>query len=133
MMPSYSGLYDGIHGTPHSLVSSTMQIGQFRTQIARLLRSRTYSRGSFAGLMLALSGAAAGGAALVQHKRVKSSQNLSQNDQGGLRVIETFDDVNRVTTAADETLLEAAYNLASNPSSYPVDRGGNGGGGKLGR
>lgn len=129
-MPAYSGLFDGHHGTPHALL--TNKTGNAETMLARLFAGRGYDRAKLRELMIELTGAAAGQAALVQRKRVQAEANLSQNVQGGLRTIETFDVVNRVTASADETNIEAALALSSQPSSYPADASGNGGGGKLG-
>lgn len=129
-MPNYSGLFDGQHGTPHSLLSN--KTGNAETQIARVVAKRGYGRAALRELMIELTGAAAGAAALVQRKRVLAEANLSENVQGGVRTIETKDIINRVTASADETNIEAALDLSSQPGTYVDDDGGNGGGGKLG-
>lgn len=131
-MTSYSGLYDGQHGEPHALLSSTVKKGNAETQLARVLSRRNYGRGKLRELMLTLTGAAAGATAAQSHSRVQAAQNLSENVQGGARTIETFESVNRATTSADETAIEAALAQTSQPTTYVADASGNGGGGKLG-
>ena len=72
------------------------------------------------GLMLALNGAATGGTATVQEKRVAhSTTNL-----GGVRSIETFTYVNRATTAADETAGDKVLNEDSRITT-PTNKAGN--------
>lgn len=62
--------------------------------------SRAFRRmNSRRGLMVALNGAATGGTATVQEKRVQHDRDML----GGVRPIETFTYVNRATNAADET------------------------------
>jgi hypothetical protein len=50
---------------------------------------------------------------------------------GGLQVIETVPVLNRVTTAADVTGINALLDRTVFPNPYPSDLGGSGGGGKL--
>lgn len=69
--------------------------------VTRLYRHMKYRR----ALGLALNGAAVGGAALAQEKRVAPSTI----EQGGVRAIETRDIVNRVTTAADKTAQDQMF------------------------
>lgn len=69
--------------------------------VTRLYRHMKLRR----GLGLALNGAAVGGAALVQEKRVAASAT----EQGQIRPIEVRDIVNRVTTAADKTAQDTQF------------------------
>lgn len=100
--------------------------------IARLL-----ARGGFRGMrrvMLVLTGAAAGSAASETHARVAAQTPFNIGSMGGARTIETVTDNSGNTTAAQETYIEnniLNMRYAANPTSYPVDAGGNGGGGKL--
>lgn len=66
--------------------------------ITRKFRRMKFRR----ALGLALNGAAVGGAALYQEKRVAPSTT----EQGQIRPIETRDYVNRVTAAADKTAMD---------------------------
>lgn len=82
-----------------------------------------------------LLGAAVGAAATETHSRIVAPAGLTQAASfGGARQIESVTDVNRVTTAADLTyvqgVVDRVYN--ANPTSYPTDLSGNGGGGKEG-
>lgn len=129
-MAGYSGLFNGVYGGDYAVLPNAT--GNVQTDLARVMSKKAYGRGAYRGLMLALVGAAAGEAALVTHKRVQAQRDLYENVQGGLRPIETFTEIDRDTTADDITAVEAALSLSSQPTTYPVDRSGNGGGGKLG-
>ena len=88
-------------------------------------------------VMRSLMGVAPGASATESYTRVGTAQqeNITGIGPGGLRTMETATANSGVTTAAQETYIEnlivdARYN--QNPSSYPVDLAGAGGGGKLG-
>lgn len=130
-MPSYSGLYDGVHGSPHSLLADTVKIGNAQTQVARLLSKRPYGRATLRELMLTLNGAAAGSAAAASHKRVKWTPDQEGVTGGGAVQTETFTAVGRVTTSDDKTDIDRMLALSSQPTSYVADLSGVGGGGKL--
>lgn len=129
-MPGYSGLYNGVYGVDYGVLPNTVGNGQ--EQIARSVARRLYGRAALRGLLRALNGAAVGGTASENHARVQAQRDLDNNVQGGKRVIETFVDINRATTAADVTMISNMLTQKSQPNSYPVDRSGNGGGSKLG-
>ena len=131
-MPSYSGLYDGVHGSPHSLLSDTVKIGNAETQVARLLSKRPYGRAKLRELMLTLNGAVAGSAASASHKRVKWTPDRTGVTGGGAIATETFTAVGRNTTADDKSDIDRMLSLASQPTTYVADSSGVGGGGKLG-
>lgn len=131
-MASYSGLYDGVHGSPHALLADTVAIGNNATQLARVLARRPYGRGKLRELMLTLNGAAAGSSAVDTHKRVDWTPELDGVAGGGLVTIETFTNVSRVTTADDKSDIDRALALTSRPTTYVTERSGNSGGGKLG-
>lgn len=131
-MAAYSGLFDGVHGEPHALLSSSVKKGNAETMLARVFGKRAYGRAKLRELMVELTGAAAGQAALASHKRVAWTPELEGITGGGLVAIETYESVDRVTAAGDETIIEAALQLSSQPTTYVDDESGNGGGGKLG-
>jgi hypothetical protein len=130
-MPSYSGLYNGVHGEDHELLSQSVAKGNAQVALSRVFANRLYGRASTRALLKALIGAAAGGSASSTHQRVQANADQENNVQGGLRTIETFTAVNRVTTATDETMFENALDQSSKPT-YVDDEAGVGGGGKLG-
>lgn len=72
-----------------------------------------------AALMKALNGAAAGGTAAISRKRVVASTT----EQGGVRPMETFYDVNRATTAADETAIDTVLTPTSRIAT-PTNKAG---------
>jgi len=83
-------------------------------------------------LLLTLTGSAVGGSAVENFTRVKADQSLYQPTQfGGVVPVETVAQMNRVTTAADVTNINALLNR-SPVLTFPADVSGNGGGSKLG-
>ena len=89
----------------------------FRTPGGRVLRR----------LFKTLLGVAPGALAQEYRTRIQARQGSF----GGTQLIEQVPYVNRNTTAADVTGLNALLDRIVHPSPYPVDVGGNGGGGKL--
>ena len=130
-MPSYSGLFNGVYGEDHELLSQSVAKGNSQAALSKLFANRLYGRAATRELLITLIGAAAGGTAATSHKRVQANADQENNVQGGLRTIETFEAVNRVTTAADEAMFEAALEQSTKPT-YVDDESGVGGGGKLG-
>lgn len=86
------------------------------------------ANGAVKRLLIAVIGAAAGGAALENYSRVQAVQALNSiTTQGGLVPIEVVAQINRVTTAGDVTNLKAAF--ARTPAiTYVADVSGNGSG-----
>lgn len=93
------------------------------------------SKAGFRGMrrvLRTLNGAAPGVTASDSYARVQGS--VPFDSPSGLRPIETVTTVNAATTAAQQSYIEqrmvdALFN--PNPSSYPLDASGNGGGGKV--
>lgn len=137
---SYSGLYDRWYGQPYSpLGTNTNEVNATeRLAVARVLRSK--GGRAFARLMYALTGAGAGATATEAAASLAASAGIAGgvNDplsQGGKRTVAATNLVNRVTTAADIALVQDTLTKAFGPtvnSGYPVDKSGNGGGGKVG-
>lgn len=130
-MPSYSGLYDGVYGTPHSKLDQSIAKGNDVVSLARITANKLYGRASTRALIIALLGAATGQTASASHTRVKANADRENNVQGGLRDLETFVAINRVTTSDDVDQYEEAFELDPQPT-YVSDKSGVGGGGKLG-
>lgn len=140
-MPSYSGLYNNQYndgqtaigvGLPTSVVVDTNERNsRLRTDMGQVFRRRAGR--IMAQLIIQLTGSAPGNIATVTHRRVAapvSAGNPMSN--GGRQTIETQTLLNRATTAADETRIDSDFSMMFGPSTYPVDRSGNGGGGKAG-
>jgi hypothetical protein len=128
-MPSYSGLFDGVHGEAHSLL--TNKTGNDLTMLARLFKGSKRQRDARAAVMTALLGASVGETASASVKQVDHTVDPVSPVNGGLRTINTVELVNRATTSADLTAIEGALELSSQPTTYATDLSGNGGGGKL--
>lgn len=131
-MASYSGLWNNEFGENYSLLSQSVAKGNDNTALSKLFANRTYGRAAMREIIKSLVDGAVGDNATATHKRVAAARILEENVQGGVRTIETFTAINRNTTAADEAEVLAAIEQKSRPTSYPVDRSGNGGGNKLG-
>lgn len=125
-MAAWQGLFDNVYGVTHAL---QVDINPLRRKLTRVLKRKSMK--VLNELMQEVNGAAVGDAALAEHVRVKGIAVL-QNDVGGVRPIETVDLLDRVTATADTTMIAALLTETRNPSTYPTDPSGNGGGGKLG-
>lgn len=130
-MPGWSGFWDNEGGAPYASLGSTANKEDAYDKLAVLLANRIYSHGALREIIYSLVGGNVGDPASATHKRVQAAQDLNANVQGGARVIEGYLDINRVTTAADVTRVQAALRQSTKPT-YPVDKAGNGGGGKGG-
>ena len=98
--------------------------------ISRLLRQNRQR--VIRELLLTLIGAAAGDTALETRTQIKAKQAMNDPAMfGGIVELETVDLVNRATTAADITNLNAMISRTPVPT-YVADVSGVGGGGKLG-
>lgn len=125
-MTAFSGLFDGVHGTPHVLDET--EPGEKR--LSHIMREQGMR--AIKELMLTVNGVAVGQAALAQNTRAAAFNTVgAAPGGGGARTIETVDIVNRVTVAADTTRIADMLNEVFVPGTYPADASGNGGGGKL--
>lgn len=136
-MATYNGLMDTVYGdmattgsgVPTSIVFNDGTFSQNALQHLSKF-GRTRAGRTIAKTLIALTGSAAGNASLNTSKRVVAATPFTMGN-GGLVTLEDNDAINRNTTAADVTLLDAALAREFVPASYPVDLSGNGGGGKL--
>ncbi len=122
-MPAWSGLWDGIYGAPYAPINQRMTLPR-RVGMA-------YARDGMlanAALGVALNGAAVGGTATATRPVVRAVQSSGSLGLGGARPVDTQTLINRATTSADQTALNALFQAKFAPTSYPVDRGGGGGG-----
>lgn len=77
-------------------------------------------------ILYTLLGAAVGALAIQTKKQIK----WEQGSPGGLIPVETINIVNRATNASDLAAFQALISRVVQPSVYPPDLSGNGGGGK---
>jgi hypothetical protein len=129
-MAVFSGLWNNIWGADHSLTGSQQRQKRMISRIMEKPGNR-----KLRGLMLALNGAAAGGTAAVTHKQIAGPTVTPApvGTMGGTRTIETVTDINRATTAADETNIDQIINDKFAPASYPSSRDGRSYGGMAGK
>ncbi len=107
-MPTYSPLFD------NNFPLNTIDLASDR-RLAKILRP--YKRR--AAIMKALNGQAVGATALVTEKRVQA--NTVEN--GGRRVIETVNIINRATTNADKTNVDTIF-VPTSRIATPVNKAG---------
>ena len=125
---SYSGLFDGHYGTPHTLLADNP--GNLEVRLSKIVANTEGSRRD-KELLLTLIGASAGSTAAASYTRAQAPVGLTDGAAlGGLRTIETVSVLNRATTSDDVTRLKANVDRKFAPTSYPADASGNGGGGK---
>jgi hypothetical protein len=131
-MPTYSGLWNTVHGDNYSLQSGRNPLER---QIGRILRKGTISLTRLNKVIdtIAAGTSIAGGAA-VTYKRITATADPGNPvTQGGVVPIQTVTTISASssTTAADATKIDQIVGFTAKPSAYPVDKSGNGGGGKL--
>lgn len=121
----YSGLFNGHYGENYETINSRAVRKQFRG-VFRGKRGRR-----FAALLAAVTGTAAGATATGTQTRVAAHTPFG-DDLGGVRPAETETLINRVTTSGDIAAIDADIIMSPQPTTYPEDASGVGGGGKLG-
>lgn len=123
-MPSWSGLWDGVHGQPHTLLNEP---GSSLRGIARLMAPQALRAYGRLGDML--TGSVLGSVAQESIAQVVAVRVDGANLGGKINIAPTVI-IDRVTTAQDEATLDNQFTPSFAPSTYPPDRSGNGGGGK---
>jgi hypothetical protein len=134
-MPSWAGLWDNVFAQPYALLNEP---GSTARGVARLMAPQASV--AFGNISKQLTGQAVGGPVSAGYTQVQSVQTDGLN-QGGQRPIASYSAVNRNTTITDELLIDQQLTPRFMPpmlqagietSGYPVDKSGNGGGGKAG-
>lgn len=128
-MASYSGLWNGVHSENYAL-----QVGRspLDRKIGRVLKKRSNTRVREA-IDTVQASQSINGAAAVTYPRVQGTADPGNPGvQGGAVTVETVTQIAAAssTTAADVTKVDDIVAFENQPT-YPVDLGGNGGGGKL--
>lgn len=123
-MAAWSGLFNGVYGINYPGTRASKSILQ---KLGIRLHGKA-GRKQGAIIRQLVAGNVGGTAAKTQGR----ARYLNNDDLAGKRVVVTETIINRATTSADQALL--ADKLVSNPrpSSYPAEKSGNSGGGKLG-
>lgn len=125
-MASWSGFWGDSQNTTGTYALRTNKAPLFRGLLPVAFRKAAMRVNK--ELALKLTGAVAGASASATHKRIAGDPNAgSPIGSGGSRTIETVTDINRVTAAADETLIDNMMNQKSRVATYPADLSGNGG------
>lgn len=113
--------------------SSIAKRGQ-TLQVMNNLLNRSHGSRRLKATLLALTGAAVGGASKAySNSRIQAVQLAGKLAPGGIRNVETFTYQTGVSVAADLTTIDAQIAAKHKPSSYPANRAGSGGGGRAGR
>lgn len=125
-MPNWAGGWDHVFSQPYALLNepdATLR------GIARLMAPQAQKgRGEIA---VELTGSAVGAAASASVAQVAPRQADGMNLGGLVPIVQTVA-VGRPTEAADAAILDAQFQPTFAPTTYPVDKSGNGGGGMLG-
>lgn len=129
-MPTYSGLWNNVHGESYSL--QTNRSPQFR-RVSQALRRRglTVLREV---LDVVAAGASINGAAAVTRRQIANNATPgSDPSNGGVRSIETVTVISAASTvsAAQATQVDKLVDYDTGLNAHPTDRSGNGGGGDL--
>lgn len=124
-MPAWSGLYDGVHNTPYSTIGTPNP----SRRLSRSLRGMVALK--MKEIVRTFVTDDVGTTALATHARIAAGTPFDMSTMGGKRTVETVSDINRALTAADETALLVDIDGDHTPT-FPVEKSGNSGGGKLG-
>lgn len=125
-MPAWAGLWDSVHAQPYAPISQRMTLPR-RVGMA-------YQRDGMQELRAlgkTLNGAAAGSTATAAVRKVEAVQSQASLGLGGKRNVVSRTIINRATTATDKNNIDAIYDAKFAPTTYPADRSGMGGGGKV--
>lgn len=124
-MASYSGLYDLVYGSGYPGVRASKSV---LTQVGILFHGKRGRRNG--AIIRQLIAGNVGGTATKTQRRVAytAASDFLMGKRG--TVTETL--INRATTSADQALLADKLVDDPRPSSWPKEKSGNSGGGKLG-
>lgn len=117
-MASWSALFNGIHGEDYAIPFDYDSVNR---QISRTFYKTKTGNRLYRELLLTLIGATAGSAAADSYVRPQATNVWSE--LGGQRVLETITVVNRNTTSADVTMLNALI-AEVRQNSFVSDSGG---------
>lgn len=122
-MPPWSGLWNGVYTDGHSLIGKS-NVGK---RLGRALKG--LSAAKYRAVLKTLVEGDVGDTAVASHTRLEAS--TAPMAYGGVRKLETVVDINRPTTNADVTAIVEDINKETTPT-FPTEKSGNSGGGKLG-
>lgn len=123
-MPAWSGLYDSVHGVPYSTIGVVNPQRRLRRALKGLVALKTKR------ILRTFVTGDVGSTATQTHSRIHYP-SLVNPSLGGKRSVETVTDINRALVAADQTSMLADIDGVHTPT-FPTERSGNSGGGKLG-
>lgn len=122
---AWSGLWNGVYQENHALIG----VPSVRRRVGRALRgmsSKFYNE-----IVRTFVTDDVGSAAAASHTRIAAQNPNDIGTSGGVRTVETVTDISRNLAAADETKLLADIDNDHTPT-FPTEKSGNSGGGKLG-
>lgn len=129
-MATYSGLWDGVHEEAYALQVNRNPLNR---RIGRELRKRGLTRVREV-IDTVKSGESINAAAAVNYKRVQANADPGEPIvNGGAITIETVEQIAAASTtsAGDATTIDNIVGFDTQPTTYPADLSGNGGGSKL--
>lgn len=129
-LPSANGFIGrvGLGGGNATSYSGLAKVGGSLRGVQRML-NRSHGSRKLRAMILALTGAAVGGASKAySNSRIKAnetgSSQVGKNELGGKRSIETVAYQTGVTVAGDLTTVDTTLAAKSKPATYPVDKSG---------
>lgn len=129
-MPAWQGGWTGVFGADHSLIGVANPMRRLRRAFGNRMSSLKARQ-----LLRTFVTDDVGTTATKTHKRVAVQVAGTSGEigasLGGIRGTETVTDINRAATAADETAILLELDALHTPT-YPTEKSGNSGGGKLG-
>ncbi len=118
----------GVGSAANGATTGVVQFNGIQQGDDRIVKMLRNGGGTIAStrILYTLLGAAVGANATQTKKQIK----WEQGSPGGLIPVETINIVNRATNASDLAAFQALISRVVQPSVYPPDLSGNGGGGK---
>jgi len=126
-MATWAGGWDYQFNQPYALINQKNNLAQWMSRLAAHRGKR-----AFDAVLIALAGASPGANASYSYPLIDAVQAVNNYELGGKRTISQKSLINRATTAADVSYVGTIFNPSFAPATYPVDKSGNGGGGKTG-
>lgn len=125
-MPAWSGFWNHIYSEPHSLIDSKAVRRTFGQSMMG------YGRKAYNASIRQLVTGNLGGTITKDYTRVAVQNVNDPMSLGGKRLTETKTAINRASVQADIDRIVDDLDFDNSPTPWPVDKSGNGGGGKAG-
>lgn len=126
-MPAWSGFWNHTYSDGHKFMGRAQAV---RRAVGRVMHGQ--GRAGYNSVVHTLVNGNVGDTALKTHVRVASQNVNDPMSLGGKRTTEVKTIINRATTDNDRLIILDDFDYDNSPEPWPVDKSGNGGGGKVG-